>query len=208
MKGKKTLYFIVSMLLLVIIGGFPFFYYNALHQNIPTTLPSNTQAIIVLTGGSERIHIALEILKKNPNLSLLISGVPPYVSLKNITEHNAPNFPAALLKNITLGTRAHSTIGNAIEANQWIKEHNFHHIILVTSNYHMKRALLEFKQNIPEITYIAYPVQPNALQHPFKLSTISVLLHEYIKFILASLKNFILNSPLAYGLISESLRIL
>jgi len=57
-----------------------------------------------------------------------------------------------------LGYAAEDTRGNADEAAEWVREHGFKSLIVVTARYHMPRALQEFSFVMPDVTLIAYPV--------------------------------------------------
>ena len=45
-----------------------------------------------------------------------------------------------------------------IETRRWAREHNFNSLIVVTSNWHMPRAMAELAHQLPDVTLIAYPV--------------------------------------------------
>ena len=51
-----------------------------------------------------------------------------------------------------------NTFGNAIETKRWASEHNFNSLIIVTSNWHMPRAMTELERQLPDTRLIAYPV--------------------------------------------------
>lgn len=210
MRRRTSLFSLLFSLLFL--GGFALFCYDTRHQSPPQQIMPDIEAIVVLTGGSERIHISLELLKTHPNLTLLISGVPPYVSLKNILQYNDPSFPPTLYHQITLDTHALTTIGNALETTKWARRNHFHHILLVTSNYHMRRALLEFQQYAPEISFTAYPVFPNNFetnfQYNFTYNQLGLFFLEYSKFLISMIKNIIFTYPLASVPHSESFTII
>ena len=94
---------------------------------------------------------------------------------------------------ITLGYTAEDTRGNARESLQWVRNNSLSSIILVTSNYHMQRAYLEFKSQNPNIKITQYPV----FNGEFRLS--SWLIHskrfvllflEFHKLILTNLRAY------------------
>ena len=58
-----------------------------------------------------------------------------------------------------LGHKALTTYGNANETQEWITANKVKSIRLVTSGYHMGRALLEFKRVMPDLKIIPHPVE-------------------------------------------------
>ena len=59
---------------------------------------------------------------------------------------------------IDLDYSAVNTIGNAVETRRWALGHGFRSLVVVTSSYHMPRAMLELSHQLPGVTLIAYPV--------------------------------------------------
>ena len=68
-------------------------------------------------------------------------------------------------------------------------QNHFDSLVIVTSRYHMPRAMQEFSTVLPDVTLIAYPVDQSGVdlggwwRHP---RTIQLLHREYVKY-LASL---------------------
>lgn len=129
---------------------------------IPDPLPENTplehtDAIVVLTGGSKRIDEGLLLLKKNLAEHLLISGVHENTPLDALLRD--PSY-TALEDRITLGREALDTFGNAVEAALWVRENEDESLRLVTANYHMPRALLEFHRQFAKTQIVPHPVAP------------------------------------------------
>lgn len=150
-------------------------------------------AIIVLTGGYQRIDQAVELLQKGAGKRLLISGAHPSTTptqIRRMTQGSADLFSCC----VDIGYDAIDTIGNAEEASNWIHARGYKSILVVTNNYHMPRSLAELAYVDPEIDFIPYPVvnsdlktrnwftDPNALR---------VMLAEYAKVLLASARNIV-----------------
>jgi uncharacterized SAM-binding protein YcdF (DUF218 family) len=114
-------------------------------------------AIIVLTGGEGRLQTAVRLLESGAGERVLISGVNPSVSEEAVrtTSNIDPDLFACC---IDLGRDAADTIGNAREAVVWADANGFERIIIVTSDYHMPRAILELRALMPEHDLIAWPV--------------------------------------------------
>lgn len=124
--------------------------------------PQNTDKIdgaIVLTGGTNRVSKGLDLLADGRITHLLVSGVHKDVEIKDIMTiwGKKKNVPPCC---ITLGREAGNTIGNATEAKKWIESEKLEKVYIITANYHMPRALLEFNHQIPDVKIIPFPVQP------------------------------------------------
>lgn len=152
---------------------------------------TRTDAIVVLTGGSDRLATGFQLLRDDFAPRLLISGVPETVTADRLLEQlSIADFPPDLRGRISLGRRATSTVQNAQETADWCREEGIRSIRLVTAAYHMKRSLLEFKQLMPGLQIVPHPVFPNAVKqgqwwkYP---GTLLLMTREYTKFVIASL---------------------
>ena len=113
---------------------------------------------VVLTGGENRIVTAVDILSAGRVERLLISGANPEVGLDAVRE--AAGATSALFSCcVDVGADAADTLGNAAETADWVRQHGFDTVIVVTSDYHMPRALIEIKTALPNTTLIARPVE-------------------------------------------------
>ncbi len=196
---SRFLTIIVAPLLLLIViiwlkGFFAFIDAIPSHQS---TINSKVDAIIILTGGSERIGYAINLLRENEAEHLFISGVGSDATLETIINHNDEITIALddpLLEKISLGYEAEDTKGNAKESARWIKENNYQSILLVTANYHLPRSLLEFKNTLPELKIVNAPIissnvkLTNWWNYP---SSAKLLVYEYNKFIAAYVRSII-----------------
>jgi uncharacterized SAM-binding protein YcdF (DUF218 family) len=59
---------------------------------------------------------------------------------------------------VDLGFAAVNTQGNARETSGWVRAHHFHSLIVVTSDYHIPRSILELHASMPGVELIPYPV--------------------------------------------------
>ena len=149
-------------LLLVFLWGVSFANFLRL---IPIQTPSDivkSDAIIVLTGGSRRLEVGITLLENDKAALLFVSGVNEKVTRSDILnlldEGTILESDKLFSCCITLGYTAEDTRGNAEESLQWVRENSLSSIILVTSNYHMQRAYLEFKSQNPNLKITQYPV--------------------------------------------------
>lgn len=161
---------------------------NAL-QNAGLNPNLKADGIVVLTGGTERVPAGLDLLQSGFAPRLLISGVDPRAGAETlIQDHPAKSKMECC---ITLGVFAEDTHGNAKEAAGWVKKYAMKSLIVITSNYHMRRALLEFHQALPKTTIDYYAVNPPQAhigewwQYP---GTASLMMEEYNKLLLALIK--------------------
>jgi uncharacterized SAM-binding protein YcdF (DUF218 family) len=149
--------------------------------------PSPVDAIVVLTGGSERVPAGLELLSAGKGKKLFISGVYPGLTPDKIL--GSQNISASLRSCcIVLGHVAESTQGNAEETEDWLAIENYHSLRLVTANYHMPRSLLLFHTLMPDMVIVPHPIAPESVvldewwQHA---GTASLLINEYDKYLVA-----------------------
>ncbi|RAU22817.1 YdcF family protein [Paramagnetospirillum kuznetsovii] len=122
-----------------------------------------TDAVVVLTGGSERLAGGLALLEQGKGRKLLVSGVHKGVDLAELLRR-AGRPPADTHCCIALGHAADDTVGNAAETAAWMAEEHFASLRLVTASYHMQRAMLEFRRAMPGVLIVAHPVFPDAFK--------------------------------------------
>lgn len=121
-------------------------------------------AIVVLTGGSRRLEAGAMLLRDAYAPVLFVSGVHPRVGRAGIrsliSSEDTGLDDAQVTCCVVLGYGATDTIGNARETADWMALGGRRSLILVTSNYHMPRARLEFEHALPESEIREYPVIP------------------------------------------------
>ncbi len=189
MKKKKLLRQLSAYLLIIGLSiwviGFCLFSLYALSFRFTPATP--TDAIVVLTGGGNRINTALSLLKDQYAPHLLISGVNKAVRHQDLIRDLPPN----LAENVTLGYRAEDTKGNARETADWIHEKKFNSILLVTSFYHMPRSIFEVLNQNPDLKIIPLPVFPKSFGDSvdwIRTRYTWLLFVEYNKFIVVHLQ--------------------
>ena len=187
-KVSKKFYFIFIIMFVFSYLSFDFYSFynnNFLSQNKIKISPN----MIVLTGGSNRIKQTLDLflLNHNENHNLLISGAGTGFSKKTILKliKKTPKNLKILNCCITVENQSTDTYSNAIESYKWIKKNNFKSITLITSDYHMPRALMEFKQKLNDIRITPLSLK-SELSDP--VSNFKVNLFEYLKFKAAKLR--------------------
>ncbi len=154
----------------------------------PEALGRKTDAIIVLTGGADRIAEGLRLLDEGRAPALFVSGVGAGVTAARLLElaGRAANSPLACC--IELGRTAQDTVGNAAEVTAWAAGRAAQSLRIVTAAYHLPRALHLLRRAAPEVEMLAHPVIPDTLRldgwwrWP---GTREVLLRAYHKYLLA-----------------------
>lgn len=152
----------------------------------PNALPKG-DAIVALTGGAERIPDAVSWLAQGRGERLLISGVGTQVSVEQLAQKSPP-LRSWLACCVDVGHRAMNTVGNAEETRAWAAFRGYRSLLVVTSSYHMPRALLELKRHMPNVELIAAPVVTDRLQGMriwSDLALLRTLGQEYGKFLVA-----------------------
>ncbi len=155
-----------------------------------TRLDRNADGIVVLTGSASRIPDAIELLSAGRGRRLLITGVHRDTSTREIarlTPLNEKLFACC----VDLDRSALNTLGNATETRRWINEQGFRSLIVVTSNWHMPRAMAELEHQLPETALIPFPVVAEKVKNAAWWSdrtTFRLLLSEYLKYAFAVLR--------------------
>ncbi|TCL72677.1 uncharacterized SAM-binding protein YcdF (DUF218 family) [Rhizobium sp. BK251] len=173
----------------IVFGGFLRFA-DSISTMRPPAKPK-ADAIVVLTGGYQRIDQAVDLLRDGAGKRLLISGAHPSTTpnqIRKMTQGPAELFSCC----IDIGYDALDTIGNAREAVNWIHSRGYKTVLVVTNNYHMPRSLSELRYVDPETEFIAYPVVNSDLKTKNWFSdpnAMRVMLAEYGKVLLASARN-------------------
>lgn len=158
--------------------------------SLPTreiAISQSADGIVVLTGGSSRVADGMDLLAAERARRLLISGVRAGNGRVDLTRA-MPEHHRLLTCCVDLGRFAVNTRGNAVEARRWANERGFRSLIVVTSNYHMPRAISEFSHAMPGVNLIPYPVVGDQWRsEPWWASgaTARLLLTEYVKFLFA-----------------------
>ena len=192
MLVRRSVCFLLALFmigLVAFVGGF-WWFVEVVHPTVQVVVPRHADGIVVLTGGRDRISQSLDLLEVGSAKRLLISGVHPTTSAKQIARLNSKRmwlFDCC----VDLDRKAQDTIGNAEETANWVRENEFNSLLVVTSAYHMPRALAELQVRLPKASLFPSPVYHKELdlEHWYESSSITkLLLREYVKYILVRLR--------------------
>lgn len=153
-------------------------------------LAQKADGIVVLTGGAARIADAIELLAAGHGQRLLISGVNPSTRATELEKQN-PQYAHMFNCCIDLDRSAANTIGNAIETRRWVRSRNFRSLVVVTSSYHMPRAMAELANQLPDVALIPFPVVTDKQRaEPWWTNPTSarLLVTEYLKYLAAMVR--------------------
>ncbi len=182
--GSMRLLFdaIILLLVMLIIGFIVFANGVARERQEPVHA---ADGITVLTGGVSRIDEAMKLLAQRKAKRVLITGVNRGTTrdqLKRLASEGDQYFACC----VDIDKQARNTIDNATETAQWVTLNRYGSLIVVTSNYHMPRALAELARALPGVTLAPYPVIDNNVhvdrwwKYP---GTTRLLLSEYLKYL-------------------------
>lgn len=143
---------------------------------IPEATPISvaTDGVVVLTGGPGRLARGVTVMQAGSAQRMLVSGVDEAVTRAEIaaaldSDGDGHSLDAAarianrrLLGSVVdLGYSAVDTRSNAAETTDWIAANRFRSLRLVTSAWHMRRAELELRAQLPADIAIVTDAVPN-----------------------------------------------
>jgi uncharacterized SAM-binding protein YcdF (DUF218 family) len=176
-------FFFVAIALIV-----GFFGFALSLERAETTLVAQAQGVVALTGGSDRVLEAAELLMRGQARRMLITGVNRSTHGHDLAKR-LPMSPDLFACCVDLGYRAQDTAGNAAETRDWARAHGVtKSLIVVTSNYHMPRALVEISAALPGVALYPFVVvseQFHVEDWPRNPRVARLIGGEYVKYLFA-----------------------
>jgi uncharacterized SAM-binding protein YcdF (DUF218 family) len=138
---------LAALLVIALIWAAGLFAFAArVQQSTPQAEPPAADGIVALTGANsnERIAAAVQLLAERKGRRVLVSGVNRDVSREQL--RTASGTVRRLYDCcVDLGFTAADTVGNARETAEWARAMRYQRLTIVTSDYHMPRAMLELR---------------------------------------------------------------
>ena len=178
--GAKTVALGFAAVVLLVTGSFIYFAYAVYgSERLPST-PAD--AIVVLSGDPERIRAAVNLLVNGYGRRLLIAGLDNSDEIAVLYPVRRALFDCC----IDVDPRSGKTIDDAATIRRWALETHPRSLIVVTSNYHIPRALLEVGRALPGLHIVPFGVSTGLadVSEPWRRAEAAdLLLREYIKFV-------------------------
>ncbi|WP_442753769.1 YdcF family protein [Methylocystis sp. JAN1] len=152
----RTALGVVGGCLFLFVAGFVWFALSL--ARVEPRLTIKAEGVVVFTGGSDRVLEAAGLFAHGQGKRMLITGVNRATRSSELAR--LLPLPRDLFNCcVDLGYQALDTIGNARETREWAQVHNISRsLIVVTSNYHMPRALAELSAELPDVKLYPFPV--------------------------------------------------
>jgi uncharacterized SAM-binding protein YcdF (DUF218 family) len=169
-----------------------FFWFVSVVPTEEIKLDRNADGIVALTGGASRIVDAMELMAVKRAQRLLISGAHRSTNANELSRLH-PEFERIVRCCVDFD-RSLNTLGNAIETRKWAENRNIRSLVVVTSGYHMPRAMAEIAHQLPGVTLIPFPVLSEKLRlEPWwsSAATARLMLLEYLKFLFSHVRMLI-----------------
>ena len=128
-RQKCRFFCLASALILVLISIIP------VRLAIATNIAPLPQAIVTLGGGSDREQFTAQFAQMYPSLEIWVSSGTPTNNAREIFQ--AAGIPDT---RVHLDRRAVDTVTNFTSLVKDFNKRNFHHLYLITSDFHMARA--------------------------------------------------------------------
>lgn len=140
---------------------------DRVQDQTPARAPKPADGIVALTGpgSNQRLSAAVGLLEDDYGRRVLVSGVDRIASredIRNVSRAVRRLYDCC----VDLGFTAADTVGNARETADWAQAMRYRRLIVVTSDYHMPRAMLELNAVLRDtgITAQTYAVATPSLK--------------------------------------------
>jgi len=175
---------LAAIALIALFAGFLLFAARVPSEEVAFT--AKAEGIVVFTGGASRVADAIDLLAAGHGQRLLITGVYPSTNSSEL-KRLIPRYEKLFACCIDLDHVARNTIENALETKRWTRDRGFHSLVVVTSAYHMPRAMAELSYQMPDVALVEFPVISEGQRGEAWWSSghVRLLISEYLKYLLA-----------------------
>ena len=143
-----------------------------------------TDAIVVLAGGKGRVEEGIRLYRSNKARWLFLVGVDPLVRKNELFKEKKGERGG---EDVFLEQASRNTLENALYARDLITRREIRSVRLITSRYHMMRAVLIFNSVLPkDIAVYPFPVDSKNLKEDWwsHRGSIRLLFGEFYKYCL------------------------
>jgi len=156
LKGLFAFILLVSCLVVLLFIDFAYSTFSMRQRDV------TTDAIVVLTGGRGRVEEGIRLYRAHKARWLYLVGVDPSVRKGDLFKELAGQRGG---EEIVLEKSSRNTLENALYTRDLIARQEIRSIRLITSRYHMKRAVLIFTSILPkDIAVYPCPVDSKNLK--------------------------------------------
>jgi uncharacterized SAM-binding protein YcdF (DUF218 family) len=186
---------LAAVAVLLLGAGFGWFVWRLPAEEV--ALDRNADGIVVLTGGASRIFDAMELLAAGRGKRLLISGAANPASTSGEISRLNPRY-ARIVGCCVDFDGSQNTVENAMETRRWADRHGFHSLIVVTSSYHMPRALAEISHQLPAAALVPFPVIADKVRAEAwwtRATSARLVFSEYLKYLAVQTRIWLNSAP-------------
>ena len=175
----NIVHIILTLFLILVLSHFIFFLSLVKNFKSNYTTIKSIDSIVVLTGDKFRISKGMEILSNGIGEKLLLSGVNKNIKLTNIM-NEFPKYKNFFDCCVEIENISSNTFENSRETFLWLEKNKYNSVLIVSSDYHMPRAKLEFEKFLNTKNTYYHPVHSN--NNLKAIGKIKKLFLEYVKY--------------------------
>ncbi len=175
----NIVHIILTLFLILVLSHFIFFLLLVKNFKSDYTTIKSIDSIVVLTGDKFRISKGMEILSNGIGEKLLLSGVNKNIKLTNIM-NEFPKYKNFFDCCVEIENISSNTFENSRETFLWLEKNKYNSVLIVSSDYHMPRAKLEFEKFLNTKNTYYHPVNSN--NNLMAIGKIKKLFLEYVKY--------------------------